>query len=168
MSAAAERFRIEALASRHDPSGFSSGVEPLDRYLWTQAGQDARRRVASCFVLVSEGDDIIAGYYTLSATSVSLTDLPSNLAKRLPRYPMIPATLMGRLAIDTRHRGRRLGELLLFDAFSRTLRSEIASFAFVVDAKDEHAWTFYGHYRFLPLIGRRLYLPVGEIAKLFL
>ena len=83
-------------------------------------------------------------------------------------YPEVPATLMGRLAVDRRARGRRLGEFLLMDAFSRALRSEIAAYAFVVDAKNETAESFYKAYQLLPLgSGRRLFIPVAEIAKLF-
>jgi GNAT superfamily N-acetyltransferase len=76
---------------------------------------------------------------------------------------------MGRFAVDHRRRGRGLGELLLFDAISRTLRSEIASCAFVVDAIDETARTFYERYRFTPLpsVARRLFLPLAEIASIF-
>lgn len=134
-----------------------------------QAAQDVRRRVAACFVLVSDDDPAPLGYYTLAATSVALVDLPDKLTKRLPRYPRVPATLMGRLAVDAQSQGRGFGELLLFDAFRRTLCSEIASYAFVVDAKDETAVGFYSRYRFLPLTreGRRLFLPMAEIAKLF-
>ena len=126
------------------------------------------RRVASCFVIVAS-DGPVVGYYTLAAMSVALAELPVVLSKRLPKYPAIPATLMGRLAIDRRHHGQGLGELLLFDAFSRTLKSEIASFAFVVDAKDDQAIAFYERYRFIRLTaaGRRLSLPVAEIAALF-
>jgi predicted GNAT family N-acyltransferase len=161
-------YRFEPLGDRHNRAVFSCGVEALDRYFRTQAGQDSRRRVASCFVLVAE-DGSVAGYYTLAATSVALVDLPPALAKRLPRYPVVPATLMGRLAVHQERRGRRLGELMLFDAFSRTLRSEIASYAFVVDAKDDAAQAFYERYRFmrLPSAGRRLFLPLAEIAALF-
>ncbi len=128
-----------------------------------------RRRVASCFVLVADGDARPLGYYTLAATSIALAEIPEALAKRLPRYPAVPAVLMGRLAVDARHRKQRLGELLLFDALSRALRSEIAAYAFVVDAKDEKAAAFYARYRFMPLTreGRRHFLPMAEIAKLF-
>jgi predicted GNAT family N-acyltransferase len=161
-------YRVEPLSERHDRESFSCGVEVLDRYFRTQAGQDSRKRVASCFVLVAD-DGSVAGYYTLSATSIALGDLPPVLMKKLPRYPLLPATLMGRLAVDQRRRSRGLGELLLFDAFSRTLRSEIASYAFVVDAKDDAAQAFYERYRFirLPSAGRRLFLPLAEIADLF-
>lgn len=161
-------MRIEPLNETYDRAGFDSGVEPLDRYLKTQAGQDVRKRVASCFVL-SEDGAIPLGFYTLAATSIALTDLPASMAKKLPRYPTVPATLMGRLAVDRRARGRRLGEMLLMDAFSRALRSEIATYAFVVDAKDEKAEGFYKAYQFLPLMaaGRRFFLPMAELAKLF-
>ncbi|HYX26811.1 MAG TPA: GNAT family N-acetyltransferase [Thermoanaerobaculia bacterium] len=117
-------YRIDPLSAHHDRAAFASGVEPLDRYLRTQAGQDSRRRVASCFVLTRADEPAqVLGYYTLSALSIALTDLPSAVAKRLPRYPVVPATLMGRLATDSRHRGKRLGELLLFDACARVLKS---------------------------------------------
>ncbi len=161
-------YRVEPLGARHDRAGFSCGVDALDRFFRAQAGQDSRKRVATCFVLVA-ADGAVAGYYTLSAASIALADLPPRLAKILPRYPSIPATLMGRLAVDRSRRGRGLGELLLFDAFSRTLRSEIASYAFVVDAKDDAAQAFYERYRFLrlPSAGRRLFLPLAEIAALF-
>lgn len=169
MTATAPALRIEPLSDPHDRESFASGVEPLDRYLRQQAGQDARRRVASCFVLVAGHDPAPIGYYTLAATSLALAELPEALAKRLPRYPVVPATLMGRLAVDARRQGQGHGELLLLDAFSRALRNEIASYAFVVDAKDDKSARFYRHHGFIPLVagGRRLFVPMAEIAKLF-
>ena len=169
MASAAPALRIEPLSDHHNRESFASGVEPLDRYLRQQAGQDARRRVASCFVLVSDGARAPIGYYTLAATSIAPAELPEALAKRLPRYPVVPATLMGRLAVDARHHRRGHGEFMLFDAFSRVLRNDIASYAFVVDAKDDQAAQFYLRYRFRFLVegGRRLFIPIAEIAKLF-
>jgi len=161
-------LRVEPLSDRHDREDFASGVEPLDRYLRQQAGQDLRRRVASCFVLVG-GDRAPLGYYTLAATSIAMAELPEALAKRLPRYPVVPATLMGRLAVDARHQRRGHGEFMLLDAFTRALRNEIASFAFVVDAKDDGAARFYSRYGFKSLVegGRRMFIPMTEVAKLF-
>lgn len=162
-------MRIDPLNDRHDRAAFASDVEPLDRYFHTQAGQDVRKRVSSCFVLTDGETATPLGFYTLAAASILLADLPEPLAKRLPRYPEVPATLMGRLAVDARQRRRGFGGLLLLDAFSRTLRSEIATHAFIVDAKDEAAAGFYAAYRFLPLAagGRRMFLPMSEVAKLF-
>jgi GNAT superfamily N-acetyltransferase len=162
-------LRVEALNDRHDRTAFTSGVEALDRYFRAQVGQDVRRRVAACFVLVASDDSKPIGFYTLASTALRLTDLPEQLAKRLPRYPTVPATLMGRLAVDAHHRRRGFGQLLLMDAFGRTLRSEIAAFALVVDAKDDAAAAFYASHAFRPLTasGRRMFLPMIEIATLF-
>jgi GNAT superfamily N-acetyltransferase len=161
-------FRIEPLSDRHNRAELSSGVSSLDRYFHLQAGQDVRRRIASCFVLTDDGVRPV-GYYTLSATGIDVARFPAAISKRLPSYPVVPAVLMGRLAIDSRYRGQGFGEALLFDAFRRSLRSEIAVFAFVVDPKDEAAEAFYARYRFirLPDSGSRMFLPLAEIAKLF-
>lgn len=164
----AGRLRVEALGVRHDRSGFESGVEPLDRYFRTQAGQDARKKLAAPFVLLLE-DGSLAGYYTLSSTAVKLPELPETLARKLPRYPLVPATLLGRLAIDRRYRGKGYGRFLLADALYRTLRSEIASFAMIVEAKDENAKQFYLRESFLPFPAQpnKLFRPMADIEALF-
>jgi hypothetical protein len=106
-------FVIAPLSPNHDKLAFSCGVDPLDRYLQTQATQDIRRRIANCFVATSANSNIIAGYYTFSAASVPMLDLPSETGKRLPRYPVVSAALIGRLAIDRQSRGRGLGAAAL-------------------------------------------------------
>lgn len=164
----ARTWRIEPLGEHHDRTAFASGAEPLDRYFKAQAGQDVRRRVASCFVLVEDDTPSVLGFYTLSATSIAVVDLPEAVTRRLPRYPLVPATLLGRLAVDATRRGQGLGTHLLMDALARILRSEIASFAMVVEAKDRAAEQFYARFgmRRLPSAGRRLFIPVAELAKL--
>jgi GNAT superfamily N-acetyltransferase len=166
--ASGESLRVEPLGSRHDRGSFASGVEPLDRYLRSQATQDARKNMAAPFVLVL-GDGALGGYYTLSATAVKLADLPDQAVRRLPRYPLVPATLLGRLAVDRRFQGRGYGRFLLADALYRVARSEIASFAVIVDAKDESARRFYERESFLPLVDQpmRLFRPVADIKQLF-
>lgn len=163
-------YRIEPLGSRHHRAAFSCGVDALDRYLQRQAGQDVSKRVAAVFVLTPDGETI-AGYYTLSAHVVNLPDLPENVARKLPRYPSVPATLLGRLAVSTNFRGQGIGELLLLDAFRRVLATvrEIASALVVVDAKDENARNSYLHHDFLPLPSQpnRLFYPVKDLEKLF-
>ena len=160
-------FFIEPLGPSHDRASFTSGVAPLDRYLREQAMQDVRRRVTACFVALEAPGAEIAGYYTLAAGGVPLTDLPESTVKRLPRYPSVPVARLGRLAVDRAFRGRKLGSALLWDAGMRASRSEIAAFALVVDAKDESAEAFYLHHGFIPLGGpqRRLFLPLATFAK---
>ena len=133
-----------------------------------QAGQDARKNVAAPFVLVLP-DGGIGGYYTLSATGIKVTDFPTDITRRLPRYPLVPATLLGRLAVSQDHQGKGYGRFLLADALFRAVRSEIASFAVIVDAKNETARRFYERESFLTLPDQplKLFRPMTDIAKLF-
>ena len=168
MADEAAEFRIEPLGPSHDRLGIDSGVEPLDRYFRTQAGQDARKNLAAPFVMVLR-DGTVAGYYTLSSASIRLAELPAETVRKLPKYPSIPATLLGRLATDRHHRGKGYGRLLLADALFRAVRSEIASFAVIVDAKDEHARRFYERESFLTLPDRpmTLFRPMADIRRIF-
>ena len=163
---------IEPLGKHHDRAAFSCGKQALDRYLKNLAGQDARRRVAAPFVLIpQEGSKIIIGYDTLSAFSIDLGDLPEQVAKKLPHYPMVRATLLGRLAVDERYRGQGFGEVLLMDALHRSLdqSAEIAAAAIVVDAMDKDAWRFYRHFDFIAFPERRdrLFLQMKDVEVLF-
>lgn len=161
-------LRVESLGSQHDRSAFESGMEPLDRYFRHQAGQDTRKNMAATFVLILP-DEIIAGYYTLSSYAVKLAELPEHITHKLPYYPLVPATLLGRIAVDQRYQGKGYGRFLLADALFRALNSEIASFAVVVDAKDETARRFYERESFLPFPDQPMkqFLPMAEIKKLF-
>ncbi|MBS0213945.1 MAG: GNAT family N-acetyltransferase [Proteobacteria bacterium] len=153
-------------ATHHDRKAFDCRSAPLNRYLYEQAGQDMRRRVAACFVALAT-DDRIAGYYTLASASVLLTDLPEDVSKKLPRYPTIPAVRLGRLAIDRAFQGRGLGGALLADALDRATRAEVASWAMVADAKNEAATAFYRHHGFIefPSSSRKLFLPLAVAEK---
>ena len=145
-------------------------MEQLDRYLHRQALQDLKKHAAVPFVLTNDGKPI-AGYYTLSQFAVELEVVPEELAKKLPRYPMVSTTLLGRLAVSQEYRGQGLGESLLMDALRRSLQMsrQIASAAVIVDAINESAASFYRRYGFLelPEVGRRLFLPMGTIRQNF-
>lgn len=163
-------FHLEALASRHDRSAFASGEERLDRYFQTQVTQDIRRRVANCFVAIEAATGQVAAYYTIASASVSTPDLPPDEAKRLPRYPTMPAVRIGRLAVDRRFQGRGLGKAMLADAAVKAMTAAPASFALLVDAKDELAVNFYKRHGFRPLGGlpRVLFLPLATAEKVLL
>ena len=163
---------VESLGKQHDRASFSCGNPVLDEYLKQRARQDAGRYVAAPFVLVpGPGGRTILGYYTLSSFAVDLSDLPQDTARKLPSYPNVPVTLLGRLAVDQRHARRGLGEFLLMDALYRSLTqtSQIAAVAVVVDAIDASAIRFYKHFNFMPFPDRssRLFLPMQAIARLF-
>ena len=114
-------------------------------------------------------DGAVAGYCTLSSTAVQPGELPEKTIRKLPRYPLVPATLLGRLAVDRRHHGQRYGRFMLADALYRAMRSEIASFAVIVDAKDDNARRFYQRESFLPFSDQpmKLFRPMADIEQLF-
>lgn len=165
------RWRIEVLAKKHDRSQFSCGNGLLDQYLKNQAGQDAQKRATVPFVLCEGEDNTVLGYYTLSNFSVDVGAWPKDVAKKLPRYPEVPVTLLGRLATDKRVQGKGAGEYLLMDALHRSLRTsrDVASVAVIVDAIDDRAVEFYRHYEFILFMDepRKLFFPMVVIEKLF-
>jgi GNAT superfamily N-acetyltransferase len=164
-------LKIEPLGSHHDRAGFTCGVESLDRYLKTQAGQDVKRMASGVFVLAGLDEPAaILGYYTLCATSLAPGEVPLPARKFVPRYPLVAATLIGRLAIARGRQGEGLGTLLLADALRRAYASAaiVGSSMVVVDAISEQAAAFYEAAGFVRLPDSlRLVLPTATIAKLF-
>ncbi|MBE9241211.1 GNAT family N-acetyltransferase [Synechocystis salina] len=154
----------------HLRSSFCCGEAALDNYIQRQASQDLKKRMAAVFVLIDSPNVEVLGYYTLSAYTVIVTALQENLGKRLPRYPQLPATLLGRLAVDSAHKGQGLGELLLVDALKKTLETsrEIASLAVIVEALNQPARSFYLKYGFIPFQQEpmKLYLPLQSVEGL--
>jgi GNAT superfamily N-acetyltransferase len=152
------------LDARHDRAGFTCGVESLDRYLKTQAGQDVRRKANAVFVLSERDKPVrILGYYTLCAMAISQGDVPEAARRHVPRYPLVSATLIGRLAVAKGHQGQRLGAVLLADALQRAFESAstVGSSMVVVDALDEAAAGFYAAHGFVRLPDSlRLVLPM--------
>jgi GNAT superfamily N-acetyltransferase len=163
-------LKIESLASRHDRTAFTCGVESLDRYFRTQAGQDVRRKANGVFVLVGMPDpNTVLGYYTLCATGLPQGDVPVAARKHIPRYPLVSATLLGRLAVAAGHQEQGLGALLLADALEGAYASasSVGSSMLVVDALSEQAAAFYEANGFARLPDSlRLVLPMQAIGKL--
>ena len=152
------------MGDMHDRAGFACGVESLDRYLKTQAGQDVRRKANAVFVLSELADPTrILGYYTLCAMAISQGEVPEAARKHVPRYPLVSAKLFGRLAVAKERQRQRLGAVLLADALRRAFDSAsvVGSSMVVVDALDEAAAGFYAAHGFVRLPDSlRLVLPM--------
>src|SRR3989344_9405321 len=166
-----QQYSIEKLNKSHQRQSFSCGIESLDTYIYKQAMQDERRYIAVSYVLNDHESNKMIGYYTLSSSTIEITDLPDEVAKKLPHYPLCPATLIGRLAIDKQYQRTGFGEILLIDALKRAYRNsqEIASLAVIVDAINAQAKNFYKKYGFISLASQKkdkLYLPMQVIEKL--
>lgn len=167
---AAPELRIELLASGHDRAGFTCGVDSLDVYLKTQAGQDVRRKANAVFVLVEVGEPSrILGYFSLCATALPQGDVPDEARKHIPRYPLVSATLIGRLAVSSSRQRQGFGQILLVGALRKAYASaeSVGASMVVVDALDEGAVKFYAAYGFVRLPdSMRLVLAMRVVEKL--
>lgn len=160
------RLRIRPLEPTDHRASFDCGVPALDRYFREIVSQDVRRRISHCFVALDDETRVV-GYYTLAAASIPLVELPAGVARRLPRYDVLPAALIGRLAVDREFQGEGLGGALIADAIMRASRAEPAIFAMLVDAKDEAAAIYYERLSFQRLASRprSLFLSLATAAQ---
>ena len=162
-------YVIEHLEKKHNRDSFLCEVESLDRYLKTQASQDIKKNVAVTYVLTEEHSKHVLGLYTLSSIGIFAGDLPEELIKKLPKYAVLPGILLGRLAVDKKNQGNKLGARLLVDALKRSLMvsNQIGIVAVIVDAKNDVAISFYKRFGFISLQEnkQRLFLPL-EMVKL--
>jgi ribosomal protein S18 acetylase RimI-like enzyme len=162
-------YKTVAFTSKYDRSSFSCGKAPLDSYLKTQLSQDINKRLCAGFIL-PDGETIIKGYYTLASASIPKSQVPKEVSKKFP-YPDLPATLIGRLAVNKSYMGQGLGELILMDALHRSFmvsESQQGSIAVIVDPIDDEATRFYKKYDFIALSeSKRLFLPMATINELF-
>ncbi|HED36825.1 MAG TPA: GNAT family N-acetyltransferase [Ignavibacteria bacterium] len=159
------------LNSSHKKKNFNCGKVLLANYLHKQAKQDIKRKLTACFVLTNKENNVL-GYYTLSNAGIKREYLPEELKKKLLKsYNNLPVTLLGRLAVDRNSTGLGLGELLLIDALKRSYFvpiESIGSMAVIVDPIDEQAVNFYDKYGFIPLPDSgKMFLPMKTITKLF-
>jgi predicted GNAT family N-acyltransferase len=163
-------LNIELLDSKkHDRSSFSCGVDSLDEYIKTRASQELKKRVSTPFVLTDSPNREVLGYYCLSSYSIASIELDESTAKKLPRYPLLPAIMLGRLAVDSGCQGKGYGDLLVADALKRSLElsKQLASFAVVVEAIDTRAAIFYQRHGFIEFLDdpMKLYITVDMIKK---
>lgn len=166
------KYYIEQLSKSHVKDHFDSGENSLNVYLQKQALQDIKRNLSAVYVLLDIEQDktTILGYYTLCSSSVLLDALPHDISKKLPRYPLIPVTLLGRLAVDVNSQGQGLGELLLIDALKRSgkLSIDLGSMAVIVESLNMKITSFYEKFGFQKLIDKKnqLFLSINVIKKL--
>jgi GNAT superfamily N-acetyltransferase len=158
------------LSSSHRREDFSCGKDPLDNYLHKQVSQDIKRKLAACFVLPGEKNQM-KGYYTLSNDSIPAKYIPDEIRKKMPQaYTNLPTTLLGRLAVDKSELGKGVGKLMLIDALNRAyeISAHVGSMAVIVDPIDSEAEAFYRKYGFIKLPDSgRMFLPMKTIAALF-
>jgi hypothetical protein len=167
----ADGFHVEAFGVGHERTNFSCGRDSLDKYFSKQLEDDVRARLACAFVLVGSSPSQPMGFYTLSNASIDLFLLPTKDKEGMRRYDYVPATLLGRFAVDTRFQKHDMGAFLLMDALKRSWLAarNVASWCVMVNTREQGARDFYAHYNFtaLPEDRSRLYLPMSALDELF-
>jgi GNAT superfamily N-acetyltransferase len=146
---------------------FDCGKPPLNDFLkrWAlkNEGKASRTYVVGCATGENVGN--VAGYYTLANGAIIHDEAPGWAKRNMPNP--IPVLVLGRLAVDAGHQGKRVGQSLVREAFQRSLEaSRIAGArALVVHAVDDEAVSFYTPFGFrrFPTDGRTLFLPIETI-----
>lgn len=165
-----ETYEITKLSNRHKKHHFTCSSVPLDNYLKTQSSQDMKKNISMTYALTLAGLNDVIGYYTLSSIGIDASELPDEVIKKLPKYPLLPGILLGRLAINSSHQSQGIGALLLIDALKRSLSisEQIGINAVIVDAKNKAAANFYAHYGFIefPSNNLKLFMPMNTIKSL--
>lgn len=160
-------LKIEQLNSSHIKKTFDCGNEVLNDYIRLRAKQDVKKDLSVCYVLVDDKNTVI-GYYTLSSSSIFKSDLSEELRKKIA-YNTIPVVLLGRLAIDNRHKGNGYGEILLLSSFekSRNSAESIGVHAIIVEPIDTEAENFYKKFDFIKLEGSgKMFIAIETVRKL--
>ncbi len=156
-------MQILALTGDHDREGFDCGRKELNDWLRKIARQHQAKGLSKTFVAtLDDQPKQICGFYALTLTEVDTSVLPEGCRKNLPR--LIPGVRLGRLAVDIRYQGKRLGELLLMDAVRRVqlIQEHAGVIGLFVDALDENAARFYAHFGFEAFADEplKLFFPV--------
>ena len=165
MAADKRSWTIEKFHAGLNRADFDCGSAPLNDYFKRYANQNQKLGIGSVYAAVDDEDGkTVYGYYVISSGAVNFEELPEELSKKLPRYP-VPIIRIGRLAVALSAQGKGLGAELLMDAVRRACSAsqDVAAFAIVVDAKDEKAAQFYEHFGFLrfQVAKQSLFLPIS-------
>ena len=154
------------LAERHQVSRFDCGNDALNDWFRKRALKNQASGASRTFVICQEYQ--VVGYYALASGSVERIVTPKSIARNMPEP--IPVMVLGRLAIDTRMQGQRLGAALLKDALLRivTVARNVGIRAVLVHAISEDAKRFYQGFGFQvsPADSMTLMLPIRHIEKL--
>ncbi len=168
---------VSAIEAADAKSGFSCGTHALDDYFARHAVANDARGIGRAYVLRRSEDDstelpAVLGYFTLSMAVAESALVAQASHQKLPKYPM-PVALIGRLAVDRRAQGRRLGEKILMSALEMIVDASrlVGCTGVIVDAKDERAESFYGKYDFVvvsdPNWPKRMFLPIATARAAF-
>ena len=140
---------VGKLDAASDVDAFDCGNPALNQFLQRYALVNQKANSAQTYVCCAEG--VVVGFYSLVVGSVDPVAAPSRLSKGLARHP-VPVMILARLAVDSAHQRKGLGQALLKDALLRTAQAaDIAGIrVLLVHAKDDSARQWYESWEFEP------------------
>lgn len=149
----------EPIGKHHDRDTFDCGDEALNQYLHRHARQSHEKGGAKTYLAVSESNEKILGYYSLSPASIAYERAPEVIKRGLARHD-VPVFRLGRLAVDLSVQGQGLGGQLLLAAGWRCLlvAAQAGGVALLIDAKSERVAEWYTSYGAVPLLDVHLSL----------
>ena len=127
----------------HDRDSFDCGEDNINNFIKTTAKQWTKKGLSTCWILESESDDSIGGFYTLSATSITSDAAVIAGVSGLPSEIPIPGVLISQLAVDRKYQGQKLGKFLLIDALKRSMQLGLGWTVIVVDALNDNVANWY-------------------------
>jgi GNAT superfamily N-acetyltransferase len=139
----------QPLEASHQLSGFDCGEPVLDDWLKRRAQANHLAGASRVFVAANHDRDVF-GYYALAAGAISHQDATGPVRRNMP--DPVPVLVLGRLAVDRRAQGMKLGAALLQDAVLRAqaISQNAGVRALLVHALHDQAKQFYLHYGFQP------------------
>lgn len=149
MAVSLELSAPQPLSPAHRLDEFNCGELSLDDWLKRRALSNHLSGASRTFVVI-DAEQRVAGYYALAAGAVSHQEATGSVRRNMP--DPIPVMVLGRLAVDVRAQGVKLGAALLRDAVLRAQNVSVNAGvrALVVHALHERARLFYEHYGFQP------------------
>ena len=161
-------LRIVHLAREHPRRRFRCGEPRVDDWLATKALQHQAKHLSVTKVLIDEARSI-AGFFTLATGQVDFNELPTEVAKHLPRR-VLPVAVLAWLGVDEKHRGHGLGGRLLAQALRDCWQAgkTFPFVAVVLDCINDSAKTFYERWDFAELPGHpfRLFLNAKHLETI--
>jgi GNAT superfamily N-acetyltransferase len=163
-----EGYRLEVLRRGHPRSSFSCGEAAVDDWLRTKALQQQEKHLSVTKALI-DPQGAIAGFYTLASAQIDFRELPSPIAKKLPRR-LLPVAILAWLGVSADRQGQGFGERLVAQALL-DCHAASSTFPFVgviLDCVNDQAKKFYGRWNFLELPGNpyRLIFPARQLEAI--
>ncbi len=139
----------ELLAGEHVLEGFDCGKPALNEWLIRHALNNQASGTSRTWVVFEAGSRDVVAFYASAIASILRSSTPKGMRRNQPEE--MPAILLARMAVDSRHKGRGLGAALLkhFTLKALEVAQSVGVRVLLIHAKDDEAKTFYSHYGYV-------------------